>query len=697
MQRWIWMLGLTVWLAAGGGPARGADVVVPEGVEWLTGLEYSNPDDQHLQLNLARPKNGNGPFPAVVCIHGGGFRAGSRESYNKLCLTLAERGYVAVTVTYRLAPKFQFPAAVHDVKAAVRWLRANAKKYNVDPERIGTTGGSAGGHLAQFLGLTADVRQFEGTGGNPEQSSRVACVVNVYGPSDFTKSYGASVDAAEVLPLFLGGNLEQARQRHILSSPLYWVTPDAAPTLCIHGTEDKYVAHEQAVWLIDRLKAAAVDAELLTLTGAGHGFKGDDAVKEEQALLAYFDRRLKPAFAKKVMATAYAVPKETTTEGSGYFSIIEGKNGRIYIGTAKYRHNAYLVEFDPASKQMKIVLDAHKEIGTTATGFAAQAKFHTRNNVGPSGKIYLGTKQGYPQGEEKRTDYPGGYPMVFDPETGKTRVYPIPVPHQGIISVTPDESRNVAYISTCSDERPTESTHFLALDLQTGSYRDLLDCRHMYAFVVVDHLGRAYHPILGGEIARYDPRSAQLQRLKQTIDGQPPTADSRLAHPESHPINWDVTPDHKTLYAVAMSTNQLYAYDLTADGDTLAGKSLGKLLPEAKTVDCRAMCVGPKGQVWAAVSGQFADGGALHLVTYAPGDAAPQDRGAIVISNPNYTEFKDGAGKDLPWHQGMRRMPDGSLVPIYHMGVCEAHDGRVYVTAIAPLTLLQIDLPKSAP
>lgn len=266
---------------------------VPDSVIWEAGIEYSNPDDEHLQLNLARPKTGDGPFPTVLCIHGGGFRAGKRESYDALCVKLAERGYVAVTMTYRLAPKHKFPAAVHDTKAAVRWLRANAATYKINPDKIGVTGGSAGGHLAQFLGVTANVPQFEGKGGNPTQSSRVSCVVNVYGPSDFTKSYGKSVDAHEVLPLWLGGNLETARAIHIQSSPLYWVTPNAAPTLCIHGTEDKYVAHEQAVWLIDKLKAATVEAELLTLEGAGHGFKGADAEKSEKALFEYFDKQLK--------------------------------------------------------------------------------------------------------------------------------------------------------------------------------------------------------------------------------------------------------------------------------------------------------------------------------------------------------------------------------------------------------------------
>lgn len=261
-------------------------------VHWETGIEYTNPGEP-LHLNMARPKQGEGPFPAVLCIHGGGFRAGKRESYDALCVRLAERGYVAVTITYRLAPKHKFPAAIYDTKAAVRWLRANAKKYNIDPDRIGVTGGSAGGHLAQFLAVTSNVPRFEGEGGNPEQSSKVACVVNVYGPSDFTKSYGKSVDAHEVLPLWMGGNLETHKELHIQGSPLYWVTPDSAPTLCIHGTLDTYVAHEQAVWIVEKLKAATVEAELLTLEGAGHGFKGADAEKADQALFDFFDKHLK--------------------------------------------------------------------------------------------------------------------------------------------------------------------------------------------------------------------------------------------------------------------------------------------------------------------------------------------------------------------------------------------------------------------
>lgn len=257
-------------------------------------LEYSNPDNQHLVVDLARPAdNKGGPSPAILCIHGGGFRAGDRHGYDGLVQELARRGYVAATVEYRLAPKYQFPSQVYDVKACVRWLRANSAKYHIDPRRIGVTGGSAGGHLAQFLGVTIGLKEFEGDGGNSKQSSAVQVVVNQYGPSDFTKSYGKSVDAAEVLPLFLGGDLEHARLRHIISSPLNWVTPNAAPTLCIHGTKDNYVAFEQAVWLTDRLRACGVESVLMPIEGAGHGFGGEDAKRADAAMFAFFDSHLK--------------------------------------------------------------------------------------------------------------------------------------------------------------------------------------------------------------------------------------------------------------------------------------------------------------------------------------------------------------------------------------------------------------------
>jgi hypothetical protein len=397
-----------------------------------------------------------------------------------------------------------------------------------------------------------------------------------------------------------------------------------------------------------------------------------------------------PHRAAWLKSTAYAIPKETTSEGSGYFSIIEGKNKKIYVGTAKYGSNAYLVEFDPATKKMAVVVDAMKEIGKPATGFAAQAKFHTRNNVGESGKIYLGTKQGYPKEGESRDLYLGGHPIVFDPATGKTRVYDVPLPKHGVISVTPDEARGVAYISTCDDARPVESSHFMVLDLDSGKYRDLGETEHMYAFIVVDHLGRAYHPLRGGDIARFDPKTDKLERLKHTIDGAPPTKESLLAHEHSHPINWDISQDRKTLYAVAMGGNQLYSYDLTQPGETLVGKSLGKLIADADATDCRALCVGPDGAIWAGVAATFKDKGQyLHLVSYRPNhDAAPRDHGPIAIRNPDYTTFVDAESKPLAWHHGVVKEKDGELLPRYTiMGVCAGSDGTTYVTTLYPFTL----------
>jgi acetyl esterase/lipase len=269
-------------------------VTVPDSVVFEEGLEFASPGGERLLLDMARPREKAGPLPAVVCIHGGGFVRGTRHAFQSMCVGLAAEGYVAVTIDYRLAPKYPFPACVEDVKAAVRWLRANAGRYQIDPEHIGATGASAGGHLALMLGLTAEVRRFEGSGGNPDQPSRVSCVVNYFGPTDFTRVYGKSKSEPVLVP-FLGGNLQQERPRHIQSSPLNWVTPNAAPTLSIQGTEDDHVPHEQAVWITERLRAAGVEASLLSLGGAGHGFTGPDAEMARSAMLTFFAKHLKSA------------------------------------------------------------------------------------------------------------------------------------------------------------------------------------------------------------------------------------------------------------------------------------------------------------------------------------------------------------------------------------------------------------------
>ncbi len=402
---------------------------------------------------------------------------------------------------------------------------------------------------------------------------------------------------------------------------------------------------------------------------------------------------LSPAYPQEapprwLLGRAYHIPSEYTNQESGYFSIVEGKNGRPYIGTAKYGINCFLVEFNPATGIFRMVVDVHRVLQKVLQGFAAQAKIHTRNNVGQlTGKIYFATKQGYPEKGESRADYPGGYVFTYDPKTGKTENLGMPKRRHGVISVTPDEARGLVYVSTCDDARPVESSHFMVLDLKAGTYRDLGDCQQSYAFIVLDHKGRAYHPVRGGKVARFDPATGKVEKVDVTVDG---AAAPREITRDDAILNWETAPDGKTLYGVEMTTNQLFAFDLTAKGDAIPGRRLGALLPAAKATDCRALCTAPGGKVWMALTEQGRPGGLLtHLVSYTPGDKAPRDHGPVGVANPDYIQLVDKHGKPKPWHHTLRREKDGTLAPWQPLGICAAADGSVYITTLAPFTLFR--------
>jgi hypothetical protein len=404
-------------------------------------------------------------------------------------------------------------------------------------------------------------------------------------------------------------------------------------------------------------------------------------------------RRGDPPGLRWLPARAYHVPSEYTTEESGYQSLGEGKNGRVYLGAAKYGFNAYLIEFDPASGAMRVAIDVMKAVGSHAAGFAAQAKIHTHLPVGPSGKIYCGSKQGYPKEGEKRTDYPGGYPLVYDPATGATRVYPIPVPHQGIISHAPDEARGLAYVSTCDDGRPVEVSHFLVLDLKSGRYRDLGDMARSYAYIQVDYRSRALHLASEARIGAYDPATDRLTMLKMTFDGRRPAPGSFLW--ENHPLQPGISPDRKTLYLLPMSENALYLGDLTRDDGTVPLRRVAPVLPGANSVvptDCRALDVDRHGRAWAMVRQTIPDFGMTHhLCRYDPREGRCRDLGVPYVTNPDYESFTDAAGKPKPWHHGFWTTPGGKLTArYYHMALKAAHDGTIYTTVIAPFTLLRL-------
>lgn len=306
-RRSLGLAGLTA-LAAGLVCGQPAAVTVPPNVIVDWGLEYAAPGGEALKLDLFRPREASGPLPAVVMIHGGAFVRGDRQATHWLGVALAQEGYAAAAVQYRLAPKHPFPACVRDVKAAVRWLRANRDRYRIAADRIGAIGSSAGGHLALFLALTPGVRFFETEGGNFEQPSDVTCAVSYFGPTDFTRIQGKSKSEEALIP-FLGGPIETHRRRYIESSPLFWATPAAAPILLIQGTRDDRVPYEQAIWLAARLHEVGSEPELLLLEGAGHGFTGEDDRRARSATLAFLARHLRPAQTAAVPSESAATAK----------------------------------------------------------------------------------------------------------------------------------------------------------------------------------------------------------------------------------------------------------------------------------------------------------------------------------------------------------------------------------------------------
>jgi acetyl esterase/lipase len=266
-------------------------------------ITYATVAGEKLQLDFAVPKEG-GPYPAVVCLHGGGWRGGSRRELSaptrgrdgepgpSVIEAIAARGYAVASVSYRFAPEHKFPAQIEDAKTAVRFLRANAKVYNLDPDRIGALGYSAGAHLALLLGTTDKSADLDGTL-FPEQDSRVGCVVSFFGPTDLSR-YAATpaVEDAYMVP-FLGKKCKTDPEVYRRASPLDQVTKTSAPVLMIHGTLDIVVPIVHSERMQAKLRKAGVTAELIPVRGEGHGWFGETAVKTLDQAIAFLDAHLK--------------------------------------------------------------------------------------------------------------------------------------------------------------------------------------------------------------------------------------------------------------------------------------------------------------------------------------------------------------------------------------------------------------------
>lgn len=244
-------------------------VTIEEGVVFGTG------DGRELRCDIYTPPGRPTNAPGVLLIHGGGWRTGDRSQLRGYGVLLGREGYVCVASEYRLAPGATWPALLHDVKAALRWMRANAEQLGIDPNRIVISGNSAGAHLSLMAAGTANVAAFEGEGGNPGVSTEVAAVVAIYPPTDLVRLIGKGEGASEALHTLFGpGHSADTVQD---ASPVTYAKAGFPPTLLIHGTADEVVSHKESVRMFEALETAGVPVELHLYAGQPHAFDSASA------------------------------------------------------------------------------------------------------------------------------------------------------------------------------------------------------------------------------------------------------------------------------------------------------------------------------------------------------------------------------------------------------------------------------------
>jgi acetyl esterase/lipase len=254
---------------------------LPAGVIAHRDLAYVSGGHARQTLDLYLPP-APGPSPLIVWIHGGAFRMGSKE--DRVPLEMLEQGYAIASLNYRLSQHARFPAQIEDCKAAVRWLRAHAEGYELDPERFASWGESAGGHLAAMLGTAGHERSFD-VGEHLEFSSRVQAVLDFFGPTDFGQMdahrlpEGMVHDGADSPESQLVGGPIQERPAEVArANPVAYVTPEAPPFLVVHGDRDPLVPYHQSTLLVAALQAAGVPVTFYTVAGAGHGNFSDPQI-----------------------------------------------------------------------------------------------------------------------------------------------------------------------------------------------------------------------------------------------------------------------------------------------------------------------------------------------------------------------------------------------------------------------------------
>lgn len=266
----------------------------PDNIVVERDVEYAKAGDVGLKLDIYRPKaESTKPRACVVWIHGGGWQGGNKSSGARLVTPLVATGdYVGVSVGYRLTDVAIWPAQIYDCKAAIRYLRANASKLGIDPNKIGVWGGSAGGHLVALLGTSGDVAELEGNLGTTGVSSRVNCVIDYFGPADFllfgVDSPRLNEPGQPVYKLF-GGPLKDHQSAAKQASPVTFISKDDPPFLIVHGTKDPTVNINQSEQLYNRQKQAGASTLLVRVIDGGHGFASPEI---SARVKAFFDKNL---------------------------------------------------------------------------------------------------------------------------------------------------------------------------------------------------------------------------------------------------------------------------------------------------------------------------------------------------------------------------------------------------------------------
>lgn len=297
--------------------AQGQQLRMPDGVLARRDLVYVKGGHERHKLDLYLPEKADGPLPLIIWVHGGGWQNGSKDGCPPLRGGYVERGYAVASINYRLSGHAVFPAQIEDCKAAIRWLRAHAKQYGLDPKRFGVWGASAGGHLVALIGTSGDVKEFD-VGANLDQSSRVQAVCDYYGPTDFTvfvTTPGYESHAADSSPeaKLLGGAVMQNKDKAARVNSITYVTADDPAFLIVHGDRDKTVPLNQSQLLFDSLKKSKVSAHFHTIHGAGHGGPGFIGKNIDDMVSAFFDTRLKQA-GTQVDALSTASTADATAE-----------------------------------------------------------------------------------------------------------------------------------------------------------------------------------------------------------------------------------------------------------------------------------------------------------------------------------------------------------------------------------------------